>query len=472
MVRRPLLWILLAALLGPARTVGLYVTAGSLALEPDAAEYLYSARQLLRGSGFIGTDGRPLTIVPPGFPAAVAAADAVVPGGVMAAAVVVNALALFALAVAVGLVTRRSAPRWWVSPLVVALFSLSPVIQGTAGWAMSEPLALALCAWAFLGAIRDDPAPPWMVALAGLAAGASVLVRTSSAFFVIGLAAALWAHRRILHGVLVGALGALPSAGWAVWNQFASGNAAGVRGAPVTSPLEDVRQSVSTVAQWLSPHSGRPWSAIGAVATVTLVVVVVRSRPFSTGSRSAVILLAIVTAGMIGTTFRVAVDRLDNRLMAPVFLAAALVVATTVGRWGTSRLDRVLAAVVAAGAASGAVQGLMIRHVVRTDPINAVSCDLPAADVTMSNDSSRLAYHCDRPIQDSPRVHLYASTQTTDELGRLATQQKTACVQVVWLGDEAPSFYNFYDTPHDLESIGFGRVPIPGGTLLRSAGCP
>jgi hypothetical protein len=366
----------------------------------------------------------------------------------------------------VGVVAQRAGAGWW-APAVVAWFGLSAPVQLVATAAWSEPLALALCAWAFVG-IQQYVAhrhARWLVLLVGLAAGAAVLVRTSSAFWVLGLVAACWINSRFRAGLLVGLVGAAPAGLCALINYLTHGDAAGMRGAPSLGAASITRYAIRTAAGWWSLARPGPWHVIGLVVLAALVIVVARSRLVA-AARAAIVLLAVVATGTLGISILVAMDGLSDRLMAPVLVGMALVVATTISSWRTTRLDRALAGVVAIGAALGAVHGLMVsgpREVLPPD----MRCAFPHADLLMSNAPEAVAYRCARPVAGSPRKYLYATRQSTDELAKLAAVQASRCVRLVWIDGSS----SFRHSRRDLESIGFTTLQERSWRLLSSQGC-
>lgn len=462
---------MLAALVAPLRSVVEYTTRGGLVVTSDGANYLWAAARIADGTGVVGTDGEPLTMFPPGFPVMIALVDVVLPGNAGFAVLVLNCVALFGVAVTVGVAAARSGARWW-SPVVAAAVGLSAPMQLSATAAWSEPLALCLSAWAFvalqqaLARHQGSPGSQWLVVAAGVLAGYAAMVRTSALFWAAGLALACWLGRRWLSGLLLGAIAAAPAAMWALRNQLAHGDAAGARGVPILGPVAVVRDAARTAAGWFSLDGPGVWQAIGLVCLLGVSVLVIRSRP-GAAARAAVTVTVVVAAATVAVSCLVAMDGLNDRLMAQVLLGLALVVATTIGRWRRESFDRAVAAVVAFGVLLGSWHGVTIAAPKVAIP-GDLSCDFPAADRLLSDMPAELAHHCDRIVHGAPRERLYASSTPTTELAELAAVQAAACVRIVWIGSPDGGFRH---SVADLESIGFTAEPGPGWLLLSSDGC-
>jgi len=188
----------------------------------DEVVYVFQARTLARGAlaapapsppEFFrylnvvieaGPGGRWFGIYPPGWPAALA--PFVRAGAPWLANALANALALLLIyRLGCEFFGRR------VAALALLLGLLSPFAWAMGGSYLSHPMALALATLAMLGptlGLRRDSVP--LLALAGLAAGALILVRPLDGA-VVGLAlAALLLRNRMWKGVLVMAVAAAP----------------------------------------------------------------------------------------------------------------------------------------------------------------------------------------------------------------------------------------------------------------------
>ncbi|HVZ76807.1 MAG TPA: hypothetical protein VG818_02355 [Gemmatimonadaceae bacterium] len=346
----------------------LYVTepAGP-GLDPDAASYMGAAESLASGHGlripygpWYATDSTaPLSHFPPGFPAAIA-----VPVSFgfppAQAARLIEALAAFAsVLVLLSLVGDASGPA--VAALLgIALLGMPALVDAHLS-VLSEPLFLAALAFT-LAAMVAAAERPWV---AGIGAAASLLVRYAGASLVG--ATMVWAFlqrgalRQRLARAALAALPALLTFGpWVFMVRDGSGGQ--IRDFGVYGGLgETFAEGWTTLGQWLAPSSdgfsGQGWLALAMLVVLVALVVagarrvvhVWRNLPVDiplVSSATAPQLVAgrtLAAAGVMVTCYAgfVLLSRLvadpfipfDERILAPVFVLVAVVVAVCAATW-------------------------------------------------------------------------------------------------------------------------------------------
>jgi hypothetical protein len=334
-----------------------YATRGGPWAYSDGAGYLILARNLLNGKGLglIRASGefQPLSSHPPLYPLALAGLGAL--GADLVQAARWMGAALFAALVwvvgwTVNFVTRREGFALVSAGIIVG----SPWLVGLFSGVQSEPLffVTGFGSLGLLLAYLHSRRRRWL-ALAGLAAGLSLLTRyTGAAFLVAGLAAVVafggrgrWPGLAIFGGPAI-----VPNLIWQAWIGRQAGadpvriwdwNLAGLwdRAEPLRGGL------VAEIWKWV-PFSGSIGGltylgkaiVILALAVVTLIVVLgcVRSLDRSTraGSRPlqaiglmsgfALIYLAGLSLVFLFTVPALDAADIDERMLTPVFIAALL----------------------------------------------------------------------------------------------------------------------------------------------------
>ena len=340
-----------------AAGVGVAVAASPLPrITPDSASYLTGAERLADGGGFASCDG-PIAVFAPGYSAAMAplvALGADAPDAatiVNALATVAIVLAAAALAAAAG-VSRRTC-------LVVAIavaVAYATLRDGALAW--SEPLFCAILGAVLVAVAGDGRGLPLRLSLRLVAvvvlAWALLLTRHSGVFIVPALVAAAWLGsggmpRRVLRaGAFTLALLAVPALWWAR-DVHVEGDVFGRRSGSRFGVLEVLGQLPDGLSSIALPNALPEVLRLAVLVPVVLAaaLAVPRSRGV-TRARLTVAMLAIAAVVYGGAVTlaatRTVVDPIDTRLMSPLLVPAAVLVAVgvagPVSRW--PRLERVL----------------------------------------------------------------------------------------------------------------------------------
>jgi hypothetical protein len=325
-------------------------------ITPDSASYLTGAERLADGGGFASCDG-PIAVFAPGYSAAMApivALGADAPDAariVNALATVAIVLAACALAAAAGL-SRRTC-------LVVAIavaVAYATLRDGALAW--SEPLFCAVLGAVLVAVVGDGRGLPLrlsarLVAVVVLA-WALLLTRHSGIFVVPAVVAGAWLGsgglpRRVPRaGALTLALLAAPALWW-VRNVHVEGDAFGRRSGSRFGVLEVLGQLPDGVSSVALPNAVPEVVRLAVLVPVVLAaaLAVPRSRGV-TRARLTVAVLAIAAVVYGGAVTlaatRTVVDPIDTRLMSPLLVPVAVLVAVgvagPVSRW--PRLERML----------------------------------------------------------------------------------------------------------------------------------
>ena len=310
---------------------------GDIAVWPDSVSYFAAAESLPDGA-LINAQNQPLTVFPPGYPALVAVPLAIGLERLMAAFLVnLISVAVMAVVLCRSAWSRTRSP-WATLAIVVACLAIGAV-PGRLRYAGSELPFMALTMLALdwtdrrvwrLGALRA-------FAL-GLVCCAAFLTRYSG-LVVIGVAGLwilgdLWRERRGYAAAVWFALGALPlSAGWLLRNYTMDGSLIGSRSSSVASVAETFTGIASAIVGWAMPriwwaNSPAEWLVVGApVAAALCLAVFIAYRHGPETSRTVllhVFFSVVYVAFVTFSTFRAALDSINERLLAPAFVPAVL----------------------------------------------------------------------------------------------------------------------------------------------------
>jgi hypothetical protein len=344
-----LLAVLAAATFASAGVV--YASSPSPRITPDSASYLTGAERLADGGRFESCTG-PITLFAPGYSAAMS--PLVATGlGALDAARIVNVLATAALVLGAAFLARSVglSPRASVVIAAATAVAYATLRDGALVW--SEPLFCAVLAWILVLALEGTRGIEvrFTTRLLGLIVltWALLLIRHSGVFFLPAILLAAWlgsadAARRIARVVALGlALVAVPAVWWirtARIDGSPFGRRSGARfsALDVLGQLPDGLSSISVPAAL--PVSVRVLALTPLVAAVALAW---RRGAGGHAGRAQVAVLAcgaiVYTAAVTLAATRTVVDPIDTRLLSPVLVPAAVLVALGVSSPRT-RLQR------------------------------------------------------------------------------------------------------------------------------------
>ena len=320
-------------------------------VSPDSVHYMAIAESIVAGRGYRSYSGSPSPQWAPAYPSLLAAGPAL--GVAVAAwARALNVLGFALLIAAVGLALRASAR------------SAGPALLGAAAVAVAPPLHLvysfvwtetAFILWlaAFLVA-----APRYLATgrrrdllVLALIAGLACLTRyLGVALCAAALVLVAWAREgpdrsRGRHAWLLTAVALGPLALWLARNLVVSGTVSGLRAASPEPMRVHLTRLVSIALEWSVPLaiSRRLQAAVVLAVVVTALVAIVaaRRRPDDGRGRRLLTLapaLAACACYALAVTLAasaIAIDALDDRLLAPLFVPMVIVAALA--------LDQVLA---------------------------------------------------------------------------------------------------------------------------------
>jgi 4-amino-4-deoxy-L-arabinose transferase-like glycosyltransferase len=329
-------------------------------LDPDAASYLGAAQSLVRGRGYripisdwtTADTTSVLSHFPPGYPTAIAIPIAL---GVspLNAARVINAVSVFVdVGLAMWLVASIAGMAAGIG-LALALMAMPAFVEVHLS-VLSEPLFLT-CITAALAAMMsasqeaDERSKLHRALLAGLAAAAAMLARYAGAAVVA--AVALWTFwqpgttaARLRRATAALAPSALLVGSWFLYVHLTSTvHAIRSIGAYGGVP-ETLRMGGATIVAWLVPLMsdqtlpGRAWIALAMSVAMAWLVRrgerIARHSPSGTLIGAATMLALCYAAVLLASRFLAdPYIPFDNRLLAPLFVLVAIIVAVAMSAW-------------------------------------------------------------------------------------------------------------------------------------------
>jgi len=338
------LWTLAALTAIVAALLVAIATRHGSAVSPDSATYVAGARNLAAGNGYTDFQLMPITDWPPGLSLTLLVLHWTGIGA-LSAARWLNIAALAAVVLLSFALGRRYLSRGWLALAAAMVAGFAPAMLGVFSFIWSEPVfcAITLAVLLILEPIARNPrASWWLIAAAGLLAGAGFAYRyagmTLVVVAVIGVAVGAWGSgARRVGGRSAGALGAslvLPAV--VVGRNLTHGSLTGQR-LPSTETLHGVLVSSEHVlVGWLlaGHHPGR---ALGTVLVLALiaatglgVVLRVRQLGVRSGAARALAPLAAFVVGyalyIFVTEFATSIDPPDDRICSPVLAPAAILI--------------------------------------------------------------------------------------------------------------------------------------------------
>jgi hypothetical protein len=321
-------------------------------ITPDSASYLTGAERLASDWTFAACTG-PITLFAPGYSAALAPLVAI---GLDApdAARLVNALATLALVLGAGALARATGLSRLVSVLVAVGVAVSYATLRNGALVWSEPLFCAILAWLLVLVVNRgrglEVRPSARLAGVLLLAWALLLTRHSGVFLLPAVVLAAWlgtsrsTNRTLRVGVLGIALVSVPAAWW-LRNVHVDGEPFGRRSGSRFDALEVLDQLPDGLSSLALPNAAPLLLRLVVLAPLLAAAVLAWRR--STAPHVAVAVLSaaavVYAAAVTLAAMRTLVDPIDTRLLSPILVPAAVLIAIGIST-PRSRFERTLGA--------------------------------------------------------------------------------------------------------------------------------
>ena len=319
---------------------------------PDSASYLTGSERIAESGRFESCVG-PITLFAPGYPAALSPLVAV---GLDApdAARIVNTLATLALVLGAGCLARGAGLSRTISMVVALATAVSYATLRNGALVWSEPLFCAILVWLLTLAVRSgrglDARVSPRLACVLLLAWALLLTRHSGVFLLPAVVLAAWlgsstsTRRGARVGAFCVALVAVPALWWAR-NVRIDGDPFGRRSDSRFSVLEILDQFPNGLTSLALPNAF-PVALRFAIAVPLVAAAVLAWRWVDTPRlRVGVAVLTTATlvyaAAVTVAAMRTVVDPIDTRLLSPILVPLAVLIALGVSSATNAAPERV-----------------------------------------------------------------------------------------------------------------------------------
>jgi hypothetical protein len=356
LMQRRVLAVATLAAIGIAILASVLATPYGLGVTPDSLLYLHAAGSLRQGLGLVvpAYDGSlvPLTHYPPLFPATLALASIAggidLPSAARTVSLIVAAGNILAVTIATHAFTRSggaAAATAFVMALSVDMLFLNTAIWSDGQFVLLEVVCLVLTTnylqgrgyrYLVLGALT--------AALACLSrwAGGTTVITATLAIVLLGPGSV---RRRLADGVLFGLLASAPPLAWMAHNAAVAGSTTNRSFRFSGASPDDVAAMIQTISSWLLPGTNRIYilarqdtimATCAAMAALTLAALARRFVRPAILDRSALVRTPVVfllfvpiylAAVLAATSFIDSAVPLDNRILAPVYVAVVIVTA-------------------------------------------------------------------------------------------------------------------------------------------------
>lgn len=359
-----------AAMVGCALTAAAMVYFATqthgIALSPDSAGYISTARSVMQGSGVVFYTGDPLVVLAPLYAVVLGAVSGALQADPMMLAPYLNALFLGLSVYGGGRIAFLVLEYPLTALAATAGICLAPTLVFVSVFAWSEALFIFLITfalWASLWYLETRTVKALVVcaALTGLACltrYAGVPLLGWGIVVILGLSRGS-RETRARHVLLFLLIGGLPLGLWALRNYVVSGTLFGGRPSNIMTLRQNVAALAATVRLWFLPRMfvtrGGVMLALGAAVGIWLGAALHRNGD---GIRSAldkmaspIVFVVLYVGFLVYSATTTAIDPIGERLLAPVFVPVMLVafgiMETGVPAWRAMFVPRVVA--IAAG---------------------------------------------------------------------------------------------------------------------------
>jgi len=337
---------------------------------PDSAFYFAMARGVLAGEGFVGYDGLPCTLWPPLYPLLLAGLAPVMGPDLLLAARVLGCLLLFGM-VGISLAwICRAVSSGVLRLLACLLIGASTTLWVIGAGALSEGLFLFLSLSALFALTRYTESGRLLpLGIAALSAGLAVVTRYVGVV-LYPLAAlvvlASWINRRapsrhlgVSSGLAV--VSAIPLAAWLWRNATLTGETTGHRAPAMLSLPENAISALDIASQFFLP-AALPLSVRIAALALALAAGIgfigwqaVREKRLAADTWICALFVAAYLAFLLWMSTRTHIDRMDFRLLAPIYVPVCILLLQAVEATRRLQLPRWMFSLAAVAVAVTAV---------------------------------------------------------------------------------------------------------------------
>ncbi len=334
-------FILLLSLLGAALII-LSTSSYGIGIEIDSIPYIATARNILIGDWFINYDNEPLVLWPPLYPILLAFVSFILNTDPLAIANIVNALIFGVTIYLTGLLAKRYFISLTVVFLTVAAVLFSVKLFEVNVMALSEPLFIIFIVLALLhadsyhrkGDIHSLILFSIAAALASVTRYAGVTLIILGIIFIL-LSGPLQLKFKLLHLLIFLTISSLPLGLWLIRDYFILGSFFAVA-SPVFSLKDNLNSTLNTILNWYVPIKlGNRFFFIIISAIILFLYLLGKKiglqKIKNVLNKMGVLILYILiySVFLIITSSVIAIDRMSDRLIVPIFIPLVFLIILT-----------------------------------------------------------------------------------------------------------------------------------------------
>jgi hypothetical protein len=335
-----------------ALLIFLFTRHGGIGLEPDSIVYLSTARSAALGGGFFEFEGIPLTDFPLGYPAFLGIILFITQIDILQSAPIINMLLFFVLIYLSGcIINEFTRKNHWIKVPFLILIVFSPILLNAYTTLMSETLFLVMILVFFVVLKRYGREKTInTLILVAVIAGLSCVVRYAG-ITLIGAAGLmilfdrkLKVKEKIGHVLLFGAISVLFLAANLLRNFLIIDTLTGPRESSITSLFENIKNYTLVLSDFFK-YTYLPYELVLLIGIAlftfyvfTFVFHVAKSEKFYNYLSISVSYFIVYSVFIIFSATLSRFDKLDMRLLSPLFLPCLFPLAFGV-EWLTSKLN-------------------------------------------------------------------------------------------------------------------------------------
>lgn len=313
-------------------------------LSPDSVGYIATARHIASGMGAISYDGKPLLVQPPLYPLVLALMGNLLRVDPLVAAPVLNAILFGSIVYLSGLLCLKyvkSSASVAVLATVSVLVSIPLIEVSLMAW--SEPLFICFVLLSFIAADEYRTKGDMLsLLLVSISVALACLTRYVGILLIpVGIINILLSYQasprtKFWYWLFFVFISVVPIGGWLIRNHILSGTLFGPRASSIYTLSQNLSFALRTLLSWYIPRIVAERCSLLILCGITLIVLgcLADSRvrqhwptvKTSFPQMGLPVLFSIVYVGfLIISSTTTAYDRIDNRLLSPVFVPITLV---------------------------------------------------------------------------------------------------------------------------------------------------
>ncbi|WP_298821156.1 glycosyltransferase family 39 protein [uncultured Chloroflexus sp.] len=318
----------------------LFTNNNGAGLSPDSVGYISTARNIASGLGVVTWGGDPLTVQPPLYPALLAAIDYVFGMDPLESAHIVNAMLFGSIVYLGGILLDQYLKSFLIriAGVLAIMFSIPVVHVSLMAWSEPPFICFTLLYLIFLKTYQNEVNISSILLMSLSAALASLTRYIGVTLVLTGIIGILLLRQdnlrvKFQHLFLFTFISTLPLGIWLIRNYMISGTLFGPRSLSTYSLIQNLNFVFLTITSWYMPRIIRENPSI-LMTLVFAIGLVIGYYGFKERLSkvwfhflefgSLVLFVVVYMSFLVISSTLVSYDRIDDRLMSPVFIPMTL----------------------------------------------------------------------------------------------------------------------------------------------------